>query len=79
MTKICCLPKKDYQPIAFHPPALACDSHVHVFGPFAKYPLSDDRSYTPAEFSADEFKDRTEFFFSPGCLVPINRTRHPAL
>ena len=70
MTKICCLPKKNYQPIAFHPPALACDSHVHVFGPFAKYPLSDDRSYTPAEFSADEFKAHlNRIGFSRGVLV----------
>jgi predicted TIM-barrel fold metal-dependent hydrolase len=70
MTKICCLPKKTYQPISFQPPALACDSHVHVFGPFAQYPLSDDRSYTPAEFSPDDFMGHlNRIGFSRGVLV----------
>jgi predicted TIM-barrel fold metal-dependent hydrolase len=25
----------------------ACDAHFHVFGPYARYPLADERSYTP--------------------------------
>ncbi|WP_144111706.1 amidohydrolase family protein [Paraburkholderia sp. BCC1886] len=29
------------------PPA-SCDAHCHVFGPFDRYPLPDDRSFTPA-------------------------------
>ena len=70
MTKICSLPKNSYQPVAFTPPPLACDSHVHVFGPFAKYPLSDDRSYTPAEFSPDDFMAHLKRIgFSRGVLV----------
>jgi predicted TIM-barrel fold metal-dependent hydrolase len=70
MTKICCPPKNSYQPIAFNPPLLACDSHVHVFGPFSKYPLSDDRSYTPAEFSVDDFMTHLKRIgFSRGVLV----------
>ena len=30
-------------------PAGACDAHCHVFGPAAKFPYSDDRSYTPPD------------------------------
>ncbi len=28
-------------------PAGACDSHFHIFGPYGRFPLSDDRPYTP--------------------------------
>lgn len=28
-------------------PAGACDCHVHVFGPVARFPFSSDRTYTP--------------------------------
>lgn len=31
------------------PPAGACDAHAHIFGPFARFPLAADRSYTPPE------------------------------
>ena len=30
-------------------PPLACDCHIHVFGPFDRYPLAAERKYTPAE------------------------------
>jgi 2-pyrone-4,6-dicarboxylate lactonase len=45
-------------PNSFHPspctPALrlpprACDAHVHVFGPAARFPFAPERSYTPCE------------------------------
>lgn len=34
-------------PTAFTPPARGCDCHTHVFGPFDRYPLARERSYTP--------------------------------
>jgi predicted TIM-barrel fold metal-dependent hydrolase len=29
-------------------PPGSCDAHCHIFGPFDRYPLPDDRSFTPA-------------------------------
>lgn len=34
-------------PASFAPPAGGCDCHTHVFGPFDRYPLARERSYTP--------------------------------
>ena len=30
-------------------PRGACDAHVHVFGPSARFPFAEDRSFTPAD------------------------------
>ena len=40
-------------------PRGACDCHVHVFGPAARYPLAPDRAYTPPEASLEDLL-RTE-------------------
>ncbi len=37
----------DPTPASFRPPVGGCDCHTHVFGPFARYPLARERSYTP--------------------------------
>lgn len=34
-------------PATFEPPIGACDCHTHIFGPFDRYPLARERSYTP--------------------------------
>lgn len=34
-------------PASFAPPVGGCDCHTHVFGPFDRYPLARERSYTP--------------------------------
>ncbi|MDH4094948.1 MAG: amidohydrolase family protein [Betaproteobacteria bacterium] len=39
----------------FRPPANACDCHIHVFGPFARYPLDAARKYTPEEARLDDY------------------------
>jgi predicted TIM-barrel fold metal-dependent hydrolase len=37
------------------PPPLACDCHIHVFGPFARYPLDPARKYTPEEATLPDY------------------------
>jgi 2-pyrone-4,6-dicarboxylate lactonase len=37
-------------------PALACDSHAHVIGPAARYPLSPARVYTPPDCGAADYR-----------------------
>ena len=41
----------DLEPRApsFTPPPLSCDSHVHVFGPAARFPFAEKRSFTPVD------------------------------
>lgn len=40
--------------VDFDVPAGACDCHVHVFGPAARYPLDPARAYTPGDASLEE-------------------------
>jgi predicted TIM-barrel fold metal-dependent hydrolase len=39
----------------FRPPANACDCHIHVFGPFARYPLDAARKYTPEQALLEDY------------------------
>src|SRR5690606_25039033 len=39
---------------SFAMPAGACDCHVHVFGPTARFPFAPGRGYTPGSASAAE-------------------------
>ncbi len=38
------------------PPPLACDCHIHVFGPFKRYPLDPARKYAPAEALVGDYR-----------------------
>ena len=44
----------------FAVPAGATDCHVHVFGPFAKFPLAAKRGYTPDPATADDLIARMD-------------------
>jgi predicted TIM-barrel fold metal-dependent hydrolase len=37
------------------PPPLSCDCHIHVFGPYARYPLDAARKYTPEEARLEDY------------------------
>ena len=43
-------------PTTFAPPINACDAHCHIFGPAAKFPFSDDRTYTPPDAGLEQFE-----------------------
>jgi predicted TIM-barrel fold metal-dependent hydrolase len=51
------------------PPA-ACDTHAHVFGPYARFPLADSRPYTPAEAPKEQYLAMLDAMgFERGVLV----------
>ena len=37
------------------PPPLSCDCHIHVFGPFERYPLDPARQYTPEAATLEDY------------------------
>jgi predicted TIM-barrel fold metal-dependent hydrolase len=37
-------------------PRLSCDSHHHIFGPYAQYPMQTERSYTPPEATLADYR-----------------------
>lgn len=43
-------------------PAGACDTHAHVFGPAARYPYQDERSYTPPDAPLSSMRKMHEIF-----------------
>jgi 2-pyrone-4,6-dicarboxylate lactonase len=48
-------PDRDTRTPAYKPPAGACDTHAHVFGPSARYPFSPERSYTPPDCTVEHY------------------------
>ena len=55
-THLCLPPNPSIRPISFTVPAGACDCHAHVIGPVLKFPLTDNRSYTPPEASLESYQ-----------------------
>lgn len=41
---------------SYKAPAGAVDTHTHIFGPQARYPYSEKRSYTPPDAGLDDFQ-----------------------
>jgi len=41
-------------------PALSCDCHFHIFGPFGTYPMSAERAYTPPEALVPHYQELAE-------------------
>lgn len=65
-------------PISFHPtprapsialPPRACDAHVHVFGPVARFPFAADRSFTPCEAPKEQLFALHEHLGIERCVV----------
>lgn len=52
--KLCPGPDRRPKRPAFSMPRGACDTHVHVFGPQAQFPFSDQRSYTPEDCTYED-------------------------
>lgn len=50
----------DPTPASFRPPVGGCDCHTHVFGPFGRYPLARERSYTPPPAPAEDLIARLD-------------------
>ena len=52
----CAAPDPAPRPPGFAVPPLACDSHMHVFGPLARYPYQRNRSYTPPDAPLERYR-----------------------
>lgn len=52
--KTCPGPDRSPRAPAFRLPRGACDTHVHVFGPSARFPFSPARSYTPEDCTLED-------------------------
>ncbi|MEI2418432.1 amidohydrolase family protein [Orrella sp. JC864] len=70
MTRSCLPPREQAQPLDHALPPGACDSHAHVFGPYERFALQADRSYTPPENDAQRFIAHLDRFgLARGVLV----------
>ena len=65
-----CLPPRDVSRPKIPPPPNACDTHAHVFGPAARFPYADDRSYTPPDAPLEKYLGMLDAIgFARGVLV----------
>jgi predicted TIM-barrel fold metal-dependent hydrolase len=65
-----CLPPLEPTRPNVPPPAGACDTHAHVFGPAGRFPYADDRSYTPPDAQCAKYLKMLDTIgFTRGALV----------
>jgi 2-pyrone-4,6-dicarboxylate lactonase len=50
-------------------PRRACDSHVHVFGPRARFPFAPERRFTPADAPKEKLFALHEFLGIERCVI----------
>jgi predicted TIM-barrel fold metal-dependent hydrolase len=53
---LCAAPDRHPRPPRAPFPALACDTHAHVFGPAARFPYVRERIYTPPDSTVDDYR-----------------------
>lgn len=53
---LCAAPDRAPHAPSFAVPPLACDCHLHVFGPAERYPYQPTRGYTPPDSPSDEMR-----------------------
>ena len=68
MTDPCPGPLPPSPPRLKAPPG-ACDTHMHVFGPFDKYPLAENRSYTCPPSTAEDYEALQRTLGIDRCVV----------
>jgi predicted TIM-barrel fold metal-dependent hydrolase len=69
MIPVCLPPRPPTRP-KVPPPANACDTHAHVFGPGHLFPYADDRSYTPPDAPREKYLKMLDALgFDRGVLV----------
>jgi 2-pyrone-4,6-dicarboxylate lactonase len=49
-------PQTSFAAPAFPVPRGACDSHAHIFGPIAKYPLAPERTFNPPQAGIADYR-----------------------
>ncbi len=50
-------------------PPLSCDSHVHVFGPRARFPFAEGRAYTPSDAPKEKLFALHEMLGIERCVI----------
>lgn len=56
-------------PPRFRPPAGTTDCHLHIFGPYARYPLQPNRSFTPPEALLADYERLMKALGIERCVV----------
>ncbi|MHC1561627.1 amidohydrolase family protein [Actinomycetospora sp. C-140] len=75
-------PHPDPHAPSWAPPSGACDAHCHVFGPVARFPYADDRTFTPPEAPLADLQARHRLLGLERAVIvqsAVHGTDHAAL